>query len=32
MREWFTQRNQREQISLLLLGLALVLYLLYMFV
>jgi general secretion pathway protein M len=32
MKEWFAQRNQREQISLLLLGLVLALYLLYMFV
>lgn len=32
MKEWFSQLNQRDQISLLLLGLALALYLLYMFV
>jgi general secretion pathway protein M len=32
MKEWFAQRNQREQISLLVLGLALALYLLYVFV
>lgn len=29
MKEWFSQLNQREQLSLLLLGLALLLYLLY---
>jgi type II secretory pathway component PulM len=32
MKEWFAQLNQREQMSLLLLGLALGLYLIYMFV
>ena len=32
MKEWFSSLEQREQLSLLLLGLALVLYLLYMFV
>tara|TARA_R110002049_G_scaffold110858_9_gene260001 strand:- start:1997 stop:2470 length:474 start_codon:yes stop_codon:yes gene_type:complete len=32
MKEWFAQLNQREQMSLLALGLALLLYLLYMFV
>jgi type II secretory pathway component PulM len=32
MKEWFAGLNQREQMSLLFLGLALVLYLLYMFV
>ena len=32
MKEWFSQLNQREQMSLLLLGLALSLYLVYMFV
>jgi general secretion pathway protein M len=32
MKEWFSQLNQRDQMSLLLLGLALALYLLYMFV
>ena len=32
MKEWFAQLNQREQMSLLILGLALALYLLYMFV
>jgi general secretion pathway protein M len=32
MKEWFAQLNQREQMSLLALGLALALYLLYMFV
>ena len=32
MKEWFSHLNQREQISLLALGLAMVLYLLYMFV
>ncbi len=32
MKEWFAQLNQREQVSLLVLALALVLYLLYMFV
>jgi general secretion pathway protein M len=32
MKEWFSQLNQREQMSLLLLGLAVALYLLYMFV
>jgi len=32
MKEWFAQLNQREQMSLLVLGLALFLYLLYMFV
>lgn len=32
MKEWFSQLNQREQLSLLLLGLALLLYLLYILV
>lgn len=32
MKEWFAQLNQREQMSLLILGVALALYLLYMFV
>ena len=32
MKEWFAQLNQREQMSLLALGLALLLYLLYLFV
>jgi general secretion pathway protein M len=32
MREWFAQLNQREQLSLLILGLAVFLYLLYTFV
>ena len=32
MKEWFTQLNQREQMSLLALGLVLLLYLLYMLV
>jgi type II secretory pathway component PulM len=32
MKEWFFQRNQREQMSLLVLGAAVSLYLLYMFV
>jgi general secretion pathway protein M len=32
MKEWFAQLNQREQVSLLVLALALVLYLLYLFV
>ena len=32
MKEWFYQLNQREQLSLLLLGLALLLYLLYILV
>ena len=32
MKEWFSQLNQREQMSLLLLGLALGLYLLYIFI
>jgi len=32
MKEWFSQLNQREQMSLLVLGLAAALYLLYMFV
>jgi general secretion pathway protein M len=32
MKEWFSQLNQREQVSLILLSLALLLYLVYMFV
>ncbi len=32
MKEWFAQLNQREQMSLLVLGVAVALYLLYMFV
>ena len=32
MKEWFSQLNQREQLSLLLLGVALALYLIYMLV
>ncbi len=32
MKEWFAQLNQREQMSLLVMGVALALYLLYMFV
>ena len=32
MKAWFNQRSQRDQMSLLLLGLVLVLYLLYLFV
>ena len=32
MKEWFSQLNQREQVSLILLSLALLLYLMYMFV
>ena len=32
MKEWFSQRNQRDQMSLLVLALVCVLYLLYMFI
>ena len=32
MKEWFAQLNQRDQMSLLVLGIVLVLYLFYLFV